>query len=309
LDSAERWATDALHAARSRSGLALPDGDPRVDTSLLYGADGIRLVRVLIAKSRDRRRSFEARARAFVAAQRRTRVRPFEFLFGRAGQLAGTLCLLDATSDSRFESLAFEQARGLLGPTTARVRPAWTRAPNLGFAHGRAGVFHALLRFHRATGSALPSWFFAELDRLADDVSAAPWPERAEPRATVLARSFCNGAAGLTLLWASAFECTRRARYWELARTGLEAFSAIREGGPGNLCCGLAGYAYAFLAVDRALGSARSLSQAGPLALAAIEQMDGRWPFGLLKGYPGLVCLALDLGRGREPRGFPLVEA
>jgi hypothetical protein len=45
------------------------------------------------------------------------------------------------------------------------------------------------------------------------------------------------------------------------------------------------------------------------LAARATRQLRGPWPNGLLKGYTGIVCLALDLARERQPRGFPLVEA
>ena len=76
----------------------------------------------------------------------------------------------------------------------------------------------------------------------------------------------------------------------------------------GDLCCGLAGRAYAALAVARVLPREGLRARALELAVAAVDQMRGRWPNGLLKGYPGVVCLAVDLLDEKHPRGFPLVE-
>jgi serine/threonine-protein kinase len=281
LARGERWAD-----AASRHAPALPAA------SLAYGRGGIRFVRVLLAQARGDGARVKARVGEFVRGARPGG--PTELLFGRAGQLAGALVLLEATGDQRLRALADRHAGVLLG---AR---AWTRGADRALAHGQAGPFYALLRWARATGSALPAWFWSALDRLA--LEAGPWLRaRESTQKPVLDRTWCNGSAGLALLWAAA-STERGARFARLARSAARAGLDSATLAGGDLCCGLAGRAYALLA-------AGLRPQALALAASAAGQLRGRWPNGLLKGYPGLVCLALDLAHEKTPRGFPLLEA
>ena len=59
--------------------------------------------------------------------------------------------------------------------------------------------------------------------------------------------------------------------------------------------------------MDRALHWGRA-GCGGPATAILSYNYAGRtaWPNGLLRGHPGLVCLALDLARGGG--GFPLLE-
>jgi hypothetical protein len=269
-----------------------PGGMPR-GASLAYDRDGIRFVRALIA-GHDR----EQRVGAFVRGVRATPRRPAELLFGTAGQLAATVVLLEATGDGRLAALADEQARALLDA------PAWAASPDLAFAHGRAGIFHALLRWRQATDGVLPPWFWPALDR-----TAAQQPAWQRARRRALRPTWCNGAAGMALLWTAAFAQSSDGRALRLARAAAHASLRATSVAGGDLCCGLAGRAYAALAVERVAPGEGFRAGALELAVRALGQMRGRWPNGLLKGYPGLVCLALDLVHEPAPRGFPLVEA
>jgi serine/threonine-protein kinase len=191
----------------------------------------------------------------------------------------------------------------------------WTRGPNLGFAHGRAGIFHALLSWSIACGRALPTAFARHLDRLAADVERTG--TMGAPRAQLpgqgaaLARSWCNGAAGLALLWARAYEHAPRAAYLGRARAAATFVLDEVAGAPGHLCCGLAGRAYALLAMER-IEPGRWIARAEAMAAAAttaVLAQRSAWPNGLLTGYPGLVCLARELDAAPADRiGFPLVE-
>ncbi|HEU4406667.1 MAG TPA: lanthionine synthetase LanC family protein [Polyangiaceae bacterium] len=306
----QAWAGDALRFARTKQGLRLPGGaDAEVAPSLAYGAGGVRHVALLLARARGDAAEMSRLVGGLVRSSRRAGGRSDEFLFGRAGHLASSLLLFEATGDRRLRALAAEQAGPLLGRPRARARPAWTRDANLSFAHGRAGVAHALLGWHRAEGLEPPAWLIDELVRLARESVAWGRERQRAPRAAVLTRSWCNGAAGLTLLWARAYEQTGDARFRRLAQAGARrGVTAAAEAG-GDLCCGLAGRAYAALAAERVAPGAGHREDAVALAVRAVDQMQGRWPNGLLKGYPGVVCLAVDLAFERAPRGFPFVEA
>jgi serine/threonine-protein kinase len=310
LERGEVWAAAAARHASSPRGFALPGGEPQDgDASLSYGPCGIRYVRVLLAHARGDAACTRLRVGAFARSSAATGARSTEFLFGTAGHLAAALVLYETTGDPRLRAVADRHARSLLGPPGARSAPAWTRADRTAFAHGQAGVSYALLRWSALTGARLPAWFFAALERLAAASTASRDRSSTGQRSAVLARAWCNGAAGMTLLWVAAFEHTGDARYRRAARTDARMSRTRPTEAGGDLCCGLAGRAYAMLAMDRAWPREGFRDHARALAAGACAQMRGRWPNGLLKGYPGLVCLAVDLLHERKPRGFPLVEA
>ena len=305
LERGERWAEAAARHAGRRDGLRFAEGISTA-SSLAYGQDGIRFVQVLLAQARGDRAQVKARVARFVAATPSRRAGSAELLFGTAGQLLGALVLHEATGDERLRALCDRHARKLMG---SGGPPPWTEAGDLALAHGRAGPLYALLRWQRSTGGALPDWFRPALDRLAAEQDA--WFEARQSRQkVVLDRTWCNGRAGLTLLWAAAAE--QPGWLFPYGRLlGKAARASLSAPGPagGDLCCGLAGRAYAGLAAARLFDDERLHQQVLSVAADAGEQMRGRWPNGLLKGYPGLVCLALDLVHEKEPRGFPLLEA
>ncbi len=301
------WVGDALRFARTKQGLRLPGGGAaEVAPSLVYGLGGVRHVAVLLARAGGDAAEVSKGVGGLLRSFRRGGRRPDEFLFGTAGHLASSLLLFEATGDRRLRALAAEQVRPLLG--SPRARPAWTRGADLSFAHGRAGIAHALLGWHRSEGREVPGWLADELARLARESVAWARERRRRPRAAAMMRSWCNGAAGLTLLWARSYEQTGDARFLRLARAGARRSATAMAAAGGDLCCGLAGRGYAALAAERVAPGAGHRDDAAALAVRAVDQMGGAWPNGLLKGYPGLVCLAVDLAFEREPKGFPLAE-
>jgi serine/threonine-protein kinase len=300
LGAGERWARAAL--PQFKGNLQVPAG-VAPGASLAYGRDGIRLVQVLLAHAAGDVTRTRARIGAFVRSVRGTRRRPAELLFGTAGQLAGALILLETTGDPRLRALADEHAAVLLDSAAS-----WTDTPDLAFAHGRAGMLYALLRWQQVTGGTLPAWFPGALEALARAHPAWQRARKSRPAAPILGRTWCNGSAGLTLLWTLAHEQTGEPRHLKRAQAALRTTLSVTAPAGGDLCCGLAGRAYAALAVARVLPREGLRARALDLAVAAIDQMRSRWPNGLLKGYPGVVCLAVDLLHEKRPRGFPLVE-
>jgi serine/threonine-protein kinase len=173
------------------------------------------------------------------------------------------------------------------------------RAPS--FAHGRAGTLHALLGWAIALERPLPASVTDEL---------AGFDGRVE-RAPALGESWCNGDAGMVLLWARAYECLADGEYLQRARRCARRLGAHLSLATGDLCCGLAGRAYALLAMDRIDPDGGWYERAVTMARRAATSMRrsvGAWPNGLFRGLPGLVCLADDLVRPPRRRGFPLVE-
>jgi hypothetical protein len=312
LDEAERWLTAAARSARRRGAFLGSKANVDIGCSVLYGATGLHHLAVLLAHARGDARRFDHAVVRMVAHARRRRRGSAELVCGVAGQLSAARILYRQTGDERLRALADDLAHGLLERAHARGH-GWLRLPNLALAHGRAGIFHALLAWSIAVGYELPPWLFGALSELAGDIEARSTMGvlgSAEP--SILHGSWCNGAAGLVLLWAKAYECTGDIAHLRQARAAAQFTWTCGDEAGGDLCCGHGGRAYAFLAMDRVAPGAgwfERACEAAARAARALTLSNGMWPNGLSKGYPGLVCLANDLlRRPRARAGFPLVE-
>jgi serine/threonine-protein kinase len=304
----EFWLAAARRGA-GRYGLNGPELPAKgLDHALYHGRDGIDWLRLLVGSARGSGQRGGG-LRAFLVRCRHQRGGPTELLFGIAGYLNGLVLLYRARGNRRVLEVADELARDLLDRQGGRH--GWGRAKVLGFAHGRAGIFHALLGWSDASGRELPRSFFDQLERFAEEVEGRSFVP-ADAFAGVIERSWCNGTAGLVLLWARAYEHTPGAAQLNRARRAARSLFTHAARAPGSLCCGLTGRAYALLAMDRIEPGrgwyGRALGMGGR-ALGAMIAGVGNWPNGLFYGYPGLVCLAADLlGPARDRGGFPLVE-
>jgi Lanthionine synthetase C-like protein len=118
--------------------------------------------------------------------------------------------------------------------------------------------------------------------------------------------TWCHGTPGLTLLWAKAYEVSGDEKYLNIARAcGLDILK--KPQGFSHICCGLAGQAYALLALSRIDGAKRWKSRAQRIALEA-ERLDAGeiWDKALWKGRSGLLCVATDVLNNHS--GFPCIE-
>ena len=107
------------------------------------------------------------------------------------------------------------------------------------------------------------------------------------------------------LLWTKAHEATGDAVYLDAARRAAERAATAPPAGS-DLCCGNGGVAYALLELERLDRGGTWHPRARELAARAIDRPTMKWPNGLYRGHPGLVCLALDL-LAPAPRGFPAI--
>jgi hypothetical protein len=287
IDEAARWLDGARRGARGRR--AFLDGriPPRfVASSVSDGPAGLDYLGARVAHLLGDRRARARHLGRFVA-HARGGPRPAEVLHGRAGFLIAALDLERQLGDERARDVADELAASLLDPR-------W-ELPTTAFAHGDAGVLHALLEWAHVRGRALPGEVVARLDQV-----AAP---RAVP--APLAIGWCNGAAGDLLLWAKAFRHDRDPRHLDRAEAHARACRPTGEV-DASLCCGLGGAAYALLALERVAPGRGAADAALALGARAAGHLCSAYPNAVLRGYPGLVCLAIDLLGGGG--GFPLVE-
>ncbi len=112
-------------------------------------------------------------------------------MFGRAGLLTAALAVHRHTGDATMTALADE-----LGEQLSR-EPELGR---LGFAHGSAGVQHALLAWSQLANRSPPAALLDQIRRTTTTNAIAAVGARRG--------SWCNGHPGLVLLWVRAFEIT-----------------------------------------------------------------------------------------------------
>jgi eukaryotic-like serine/threonine-protein kinase len=235
--------------------------------------------------------------------------------FGRSGILLGLSMLLDALPEDAAErseliELGNRLATNLwtelsamdeLGAQTAGDRPD-DAVSYLGAAHGWSGFLHAQLRWAESSGSAVPP-MAARLDELArfgvPRGRGLVWPrEVGPPDDGSLAATWCNGAAGMVFLWTAAARAFGDDRYAALAeRAAWTAYESHPV--PGDLCCGLAGRAYALVNLHRAGGDRLWLARARDLAGQAVTSVreNALRRDSLYKGDIGVAALIADLDR------------
>lgn len=272
--AATTWATVASRARRNDF-LNRASGISGLADSLWYGPEGARAISAALSSSLDV-----------------VPMRPFrhnDVLGGRAGWMPLFLLVEAHGLDPRH---ADGLARSLLRSRAYGITV-------VGFAHGRLGIQHALLGWatRRRRPLALPFWKTVRQSATLDPRTLGT---------TALSRSWCNGSAGLVMTLAAAYQLSGDGTFLVAARRAGPHVAGRADGPGGDLCCGNAGRAYALATLHRIDPSGNWLERAWELALQALAFAGGRWPNGLLKGWPGLVCLILDLLEGEV--AFPLVQ-
>ncbi|HEY5934133.1 MAG TPA: lanthionine synthetase LanC family protein [Kofleriaceae bacterium] len=298
LAEAKRWSS-ATWRARARSdawrGVIMQAGhaggaelDPP-SSSFAFGRAGLSFVEALVESPRTR----ADRIGDLIDLSRLGKAATVDFMDGVAGRLAALATLYSRHPEPRVKVVGNRLATWLVAAPPPDYGP-W-------FAYGSLGAFHAVMRWSTVSGFDLPGRWLDQLDAIA----GKPIPYRQ----IALDRSWCNGSAGVALAFVTAYERTSRSLYLDAARAATHHAIADAPGSSG-VCCGLAGRAYAALALHRVAPDKALVSRAGDLAIAAIQGPALEYPNSLLRGHPGMVCLALDLTT-KHPAGhprFPITE-
>jgi lanthionine synthetase-like protein len=263
--------------------------------SFLFGQAGVRWVGALVATASRRERATAAYARAIRLLDREQ----IEFSEGLAGALSGARLLLAQRPHAGLDRIATEIANTLRQRVRDRSSRPWQPEDASRFAHGWSGVLHSLLAWDRSRGASPPDWLIRSLRDLAR-VPAAPGD-------ATLAGSWCNGAAGAVLLWTEAYRCASDPLFLESARAAARRAIEAAPGDP-SLCCGATGVGFALLELELVEPGHGWRQRAAESAWRAVQMPNVRWPSGLYRGLPGLVCLAHDLTSERA-LGFPAIRA
>ena len=276
-------------------------------SSLFHHACGIHCVQALVAHARGDDLAQRHAIAAYAAASELCD--QIDVVFGRSGLLIGCAMLLE-TAPPHLES------GSLLALGQRLLQSIWSRLDDqpplmksvslttLGAAHGWCGYLFATMRWCEASGAAVPSQLVERLQQLAELGQSAGrsmnWPRKVPDVASnpILSASWCNGAAGYVHLWTMAYRLLGSdARFERLARRAAwHAYEGSADA-PGDLCCGLAGRAYALLCLYRFTGELAWLERARLLSkrAAASPGIPPNRLNSLFHGDIGIAMLAVDL--------------
>ena len=290
--------------------------------SLYHSSSGVHCVQALISHAMGDMVSLQAAATAFVDASGAD-CKNLDVTLGRCGTLIGCSLLLETMPvNPLLDTAPLIQ----LGNDVARrvsdelgSLPAIAECydfPFLGIAHGWAGVLYATMRWCQASNQEVPTALRSRLEQLADcgepHGSGIRWRRkvrreyRKDPNEYMV--GWCNGSAGFIHLWTLAHRVFADQRYLTLveraARNSWEQADTL-----GNLCCGLAGQAYALLNFYKHTGDREWLVRAWKLAdRAAVGVFPSGFSRSLYNGQLGVGLLVGELSRPQEAC-MPLFEA
>jgi eukaryotic-like serine/threonine-protein kinase len=311
LATADQWLTRATLAISTPAAFWNPERGivPEVlgQSSLFHHAGGIYCMQALIAHARGddvgQQRAIAAYATASELCDR------MDVVFGRSGLLIGSAMLLDTIPPHLESDSLLALGQGLLQSIWSRLddqHPLMenTTMTTLGAAHGWCGYLFATMRWCEASNTAVPARLVERLQQLAALGQPAGrsmnWPRKVPDVASnpILSASWCNGAAGYVHLWIMACRLLGSdARFERLAcMAGWHSYDGLADA-PGDLCCGLAGRAYALLHLYRFTGELAWLERARVLAKRAASSpgIPANRLNSLFHGDIGIAMLAADL--------------
>jgi hypothetical protein len=293
-------------------------------SSFYHHASGLHCVQSLIAHARHDDLAHQIAVESFMASAGESNEQ-IDIAFGQAGLLVGCSLSLEARPPAPWDEPLRALGNRLRDSLWARLsgQPALaasTELRSLGVAHGWAGYLFALLRWSEASATSPPPGLSERLGQLASLGRPVGrglcWPPEVGLPAeaglpgtrSALAASWCNGAAGYVHLWLLAHRQLGDEGYARLAQ--MAAWTVNEGPATGDLCCGLAGRAYALLSLYRHSGEPAWLARGRRLADQAVTSIRAKSPRpdSLYYGEVGVALLITELEAPEHGR-MPLFEA
>jgi serine/threonine-protein kinase len=327
LALADAWAVQAATQVDTPEGFYNPDIDLSTDTLGLitpyHTSSGVFAVQALIGQAMG---DFSALSAAVYAFTNRIQA-PCDNLDLTLGR--SSILLTGALLYEMLPEKDLAEQSGLVKACHVNLERIWTQIdtfkpvrdsdelPNLGIAHGWGGIVYATLRWCMATNTPVPPGLEARLAQLAGCMEwvgrGGRWPWRQNLTQFGYMPGWCNGSAGFIFTWTQAHKLFPNLGFMALAEKA--AWNCWEEPAEiGNLCCGLAGRAYALLHFYKHTRQPIWLQRAARLAeLAAVSIRAHPLPEykdfenSLYKGELGVAMLAADLENPLEA-AFPFFE-
>ncbi|HEX4955154.1 MAG TPA: lanthionine synthetase LanC family protein [Thermoanaerobaculia bacterium] len=314
LSLADVWAERAAAVGEADEGFYQPaiqiSREIVGEASPYHSPSGVAAARALVAASAGDPHRFEGAIERYLEVAARP-ANGLDLTLGRASTLLAAALLLDRAPTGVLTGPLIEHGDRELAALWEKLEgePAIVEGSidYLGMAHGWAGFLFASLEWCRASGAPLPPALegrLVELSRLAQPAGrglAWPWQWRRTGTEPSFMAGWCNGSCGYVFLWTLAERTFEDGRFLPLAR-GAAWDSWDAPDRISQLCCGLAGRAYALLNLWRLTAEPVWLARARELAGrgASEGQAPGEHPHSLYKGDLGLAVLAADLERPLE---------
>jgi serine/threonine-protein kinase len=300
-------------------------------TSPYHTEAGVHFIKAIIAHSMGDVSTQQGAVDRFIVTSLLTPCDNLDLTVGRSGTLLAAAHLL---ATMRSAPVVDTSTMRDMGDTT--VASIWQQldsyAPirecreirDSGIAHGWAGILYATLSWCRASGSSLPRNMEDRLGQLAAlahrsrHQASWSWTVAGEPGGALAASTggWCGGTAGQVHLWLAASAAFKDDRFLVLANLAGCHVGKV-DSQEGSLCCGLAGQAYALLALYRSTNDRVWLYRACTLAeKAALAYRHRESEYhalasradSLYKGELGVAVLAADL-ENADFSAMPAFEA
>jgi serine/threonine-protein kinase len=183
---------------------------------------------------------------------------------------------------------------------------------NLGMAHGVAGRLYTILKWCSYKNMMPSKLFFKKLDALIalkipyGRGSCIPW-QGVEQKSFNTMSGWCNGSSGMAMLLCEVVKITEKKSYLEVAKKFV--FHCWEDGSSvANLCCGLAGRAYALAYYSEVSGESIWHRRALLLLNRAIEEVqqidtEEMPKHSLYKGQLGVALATLEI---EEQSGYSM---
>ena len=312
LAASDAWLTHAVEkssqlGAFSNKKIGLGE-DTVGKISPFHTLSGVFAVQALIAHSMgEDHYTREAIANFIIAGSRSCDI--YDVTLGKSSLLLISSLLLRAIGDSQplrdFGQDVFNDIENYIDQRAPI--PEDREIQYLGIAHGWAGILYALMRWLEVSGKPLPANLVLRLRQLNE--LAEPFGRGLRWKVTTTSTvnvphsyngnympGWCNGSAGYVHLWSTAYSLFRETSYLRLAEA--VAWSTWDDqASMSQLCCGLAGQAYALLRLYQVSQEVEWLHRARILANRSASANRETEPsrYSLYRGDLGLAVLAADL--------------
>lgn len=285
--------------------------------SIYHGPAGIHLVECLLNSCRGDHLSLHHSLNQYIQAVKE----PCEFIdiaLGKAGLLMGFAILYkDLTAIRNFD---FKEI--VLSANTI-VNELWNeldqypdikmanKVDYFGMAHGWAGLLYATLYWCSATGQALPKLFMDRVEQLQrcgiENNTMISWPVTVTETRPWM--GWCNGSAGHIFLWSLLYRHFKDEKYLDIADRAAQHMLHDTDTGIYNLCCGMAGQAYALLSLYNVTGEKKYLQNTIELKQRILNTISipSDRVNSLYKSIPGAAVLFCELEKPSLAR-MPLFE-
>lgn len=311
LTAADLWCAWALKNVNVENAFTSRDYRIRPEivgnVSLYHSIVGIHCVRALIQQSIGSMGELSQSIEAFVLAASYA-CDNVDVTLGRASTLLGTALIIDALEgDQRMRPRLQQFGDGRFRELCNKIECCppigdSSEIRQLGIAHGWAGLLYSLMLWCTTNALEVPAWVRSRLHELTNACDGFGGAGRRWS-------GWCRGAAGFVYLWTQAYQVFADELFLKLAQdSATDTWCRFNEGSA-NLCCGLAGQAYALMRMHRITGEAVWLKRARYLQSRALVAACSNTliPGSLYKGDVGVAVLTADLERP-DSATMPLFE-